>query len=128
MKTLACMALAAAALAAPALAADPPNPVRVIEQSFTASGAPNVEVSIATAAFAPGARIAMHTHPGEESGVVVSGTLKIDREGMAPLILHAGDSYLIPRGLAHSPSAPEGETHVVATFVVDKGKPLSTNK
>jgi quercetin dioxygenase-like cupin family protein len=128
MLKLALAAMAAVAVAAPAFAADPPAPVRTIVQSFAASGAPTTQVSIATAAFAPGARIPMHTHPGEESGVVVSGTLKIDRDGMAPLIVHAGESYLIPRGVAHSPSAPEGETHVVATFVVDKDKPLSTNK
>lgn len=115
-----------AAVAAPAFAADPPAPVRTVVQQFPASGAPNVTVMIATAAFAPSARIPFHTHPGEESGVVASGVVKIERRGLPTLMLKAGDSYLIPRGVAHQTSAPEGEAHVVATFVVDTGAPLST--
>jgi quercetin dioxygenase-like cupin family protein len=111
-----------------ALAADPPAPVRTVLQQFPASGAPNVQIIVASAVFAPGARLAFHTHPGEETGVVVSGLLKIERQGLPTLMLKPGDSYLIPRGVAHQPSAPEGETHVVATFVVDKDKPLSEAK
>ena len=120
--------LAAAALfAAPAFAADaPPAPVRTIVQSFLASGAPAEQVSVATAAFAPGAKLAFHTHPGEETGVVISGLLMIEMDGKPPLMLKPGDSYVIPRGVVHQVSAPQGETHVVATFIVDKDKPLAT--
>jgi len=111
----------------PALAADgPPLPVRTVVQTFPVSGAPSEQVSVATVAFAPGAKLPFHTHPGEETGVVVSGVLMIEMDGQPPLMLKAGDSYVIPRGVAHQASAPQGETHVVATFVVDRDKPLAT--
>jgi quercetin dioxygenase-like cupin family protein len=100
--------------------------VRNIVQSFPASGAPAEQVSVATAAFAPGAKLAFHTHPGEETGVVISGLLMIEMDGKPTLMLKPGDSYVIPRGVAHQVSAPQGETHVVATFIVDKDKPLAT--
>jgi quercetin dioxygenase-like cupin family protein len=115
-----------AALVTPGFAQTPPAPVRTIVQTFTDSAAPNLNVAIAKVDFVAGAVLPMHTHPGEESGVVASGTLKIEMPGTAPLILHAGDSYLILRGAPHQPSAPDGETHVVATFATDKDKPLAT--
>lgn len=126
IKTLALM-VSVVALASAAVAADaPPAPVRNIVQTFPASGAPGQQVSLATVTFAPGAKIAFHTHPGEETGVVLSGVLLLEVEGKPPLTLKPGDSYLVPRGVAHQASAPQGETRVVATFVVDKDKPLAT--
>ncbi len=120
-------AAAVSLFAAPAFAADaPPAPVRTIVQSFPASGAPNQQVNVATVAFPAGAVLAYHTHPGEESGVVVSGLLKIEEDGKPPLLVKPGESFLIPRGVAHQASAPQGETHLISTYVVDKDKPLAT--
>ena len=118
--------LSFALLATTALAQTPPAPTRTIVQTFTDAAAPNTTVAIAKADCVAGAVLPMHTHPGEESGVVATGTLRIEMPGKPTLILHAGDSYLIPRGQPHQPSAPEGETHVIATFVTDKDKPLAT--
>jgi quercetin dioxygenase-like cupin family protein len=125
-KALRLAAVAAMALACPAVAAEPPAPVRTVVQRAPVSGAPNEEVIIATVLMAPGAKLAFHTHPGEEAGVVIAGTLKLEIGDKPALLLHAGDSYLVPRGARHQASAPEGETRVVATFVVDKDKPLAT--
>ena len=58
--------------------------------------------------------------------MVVSGRLKVEIEGKPPLIVTPGESFMIPRGTVHQASAPEGETHVVSTYVVDKDKPLAT--
>ena len=121
------VALAALALGAPAFAADaPPAPVRHILQSVPASGAPGQQVNVAEVVFAPGAKLGYHTHPGEEIGVVVSGKLKVEIEGKPALIVTPGESFMIPRGTVHQASAPEGETHVMSTYVVDKDKPLAT--
>jgi quercetin dioxygenase-like cupin family protein len=118
--------VAAAVLTGPALAADPPAPVRTVVQRGPVSGAPNEDLIIATVLMAPGARLAFHTHPGEEAGVVIAGTLKLEIGDKPALLLHPGDSYLVPRGVRHQASAPDGETRVVATFVVDRDKPLAT--
>jgi quercetin dioxygenase-like cupin family protein len=114
------------AFASAAQAADPPAPARTVAQQATLSGAPNEEVILTTVVFPPGAKLPFHTHPGEELGVVTSGTLKIEFGDRPPLLVHAGESYLVPRGVRHQPSAAEGETRLVATFIVDKGAPLAT--
>jgi quercetin dioxygenase-like cupin family protein len=119
----------ATALATAALAADaPPLPVRHILQTAPTSASPNAQIVVAEVVFAQGARLPFHTHPGEEAGVVKSGVLVMEIEGKDTLTLKAGDSFVIPRGVAHQASAPQGETHVIATYVVDKDKPLVTLK
>jgi quercetin dioxygenase-like cupin family protein len=118
-------AAALVALAAPAFAADAPAPVRTILQRGPISGATGEEVVIASATFAPGAKLAWHTHPGEETGVVVSGVLILEEAGQPTQMLKAGQSYFIPRGTRHQASAAE-DTHVVAVYTVDKDKPLAT--
>ena len=120
---------AAAALAGAALAADaPPLPVRHVLQTAPTSVSPTAQIVVAEVVFAKGAKLPFHTHPGEEAGVVKSGTLMMEIEGKPTLDLKAGDSFVIPRGVAHQATSPEGETHVIATYVVDKDKPLVTMK
>ena len=126
MKTFALIA-AAVAVASAAVAADaPPLPVRHILQTAPTSASPTSQIVVAEVVFAQGARLPFHTHPGEEAGVVKSGVLVMEIEGKGALTLKAGDSFVIPRGVAHQATAPDGETHVIATYVVDKDKPLLT--
>ena len=48
-------------------------------------------------------------------------------DGEAPRVLKAGDSYFIPAGRIHDARAHGAvATRVLATYVVEKGKPLST--
>lgn len=123
------LAAVAAALATTALAADaPPLPVRHVLQTAPTSASPTSQIVVAEVEFASGAKLPFHTHPGEETGVVRSGALVMEVEGRPTLNLKAGDSFVIPRGVAHQATAPQGETHVIATYVVDKDKPLVTMK
>jgi quercetin dioxygenase-like cupin family protein len=118
-----------AIFAGAALAADaPPLPVRHVLQTAPSSASPNTQIVVAEIVFAPGAHLPFHTHPGEEAGVVKSGVLVMEIEGKPAMTLKAGDSFVIPRGVEHQATAPEGETHVIATYVVDKDKPLVTMK
>jgi quercetin dioxygenase-like cupin family protein len=121
-------AAAAAALAGAAFAADAPRPERHVLQTAPTSASPNAQIVVAEVVFAKGAKLPFHTHPGEEAGVVKSGTLVMEIEGKPTLTLRAGDSFVIPRGVAHQATAPDGETHVIATYVVDKDQPLLTMK
>jgi quercetin dioxygenase-like cupin family protein len=58
------------------------------------------------------ARVPEHKHPHEQFGVVLSGELTLTIAG-EPLVLHAGEMYLIPGNVPHSAVAgPEGFTAV----------------
>jgi quercetin dioxygenase-like cupin family protein len=90
------------------------------------SGVPGKEIVIGTASFPAGSVIAFHTHPGDESGYVIKGSVTVKIRGAADLALKAGDGFFNPRGSVHSVVAgPEGAT-VVATWIVDKDLPMST--
>lgn len=126
---LAMVLAAGLTLAAPAFAADaPPLPTRHILQTEPTSAATDKQIVVAEVSFVPGARLPFHIHAGEEAGVVVSGVLTMEIEGKPTLTLKPGDSFVIPRGVAHQATANQGETHVIATYVVDKDKPLVTLK
>ena len=90
--------------------------------------APGREAVMAKAEFpAAGATTGRHTHPGEEIGYLVSGTIRLEIEGEAPRTLKAGDAFLIPAGRVHNAvSTGAGVATAVVTYVVEKGKPLTT--
>ena len=87
----------------------------------------NREVILGLAEIAPGGAAGRHTHFGVETGYVLDGNTLLEIEGEAPKQLKAGDSYFIPAGKIHDAKAV-GNTpaRVLATYVVEKGKPLAT--
>ena len=75
----------------------------------------------------PGITFPKHQHPGEEIVYVLEGSLKYEVEGKLPLTLKAGDVLFIPAGTIHSASnVGSGNAAELATYVVEKGKPLLT--
>jgi|688.fasta_scaffold102779_2 quercetin dioxygenase-like cupin family protein len=76
--------------------------------------------------FAPGSTTGLHTHPGDEYGFVLTGTLELSAEGRETRRVSAGDAFHNPRGLVHE-GRNVGDTpaRVALTFVVDKGKPIT---
>ena len=74
-----------------------------------------------------GAREGRHTHPAEVFGYVIEGTLTFDVEGRPQATYKAGDSFFVEAGKVHE-GANNGSTpvKVVAVFVTDKGKPMTT--
>jgi quercetin dioxygenase-like cupin family protein len=88
---------------------------------------PGREVVSAVAEFQPGATPGRHTHPGEEVGYVIEGTLLLEQEGKAPVTLKAGGTFLIPAGTIHNATnSGTGTARILATYIVEKGKPLAT--
>jgi quercetin dioxygenase-like cupin family protein len=76
--------------------------------------------------IAPNGLVARHTHPGVEMGYVVEGEGVLSIEGQADRPLKPGDSYQVPAGTPHSArggAAPQG---IIATFAVEKDKPLAS--
>jgi len=79
------------------------------------------------AEFTPGASAGKHTHPGEELGYVLEGTLELQVTGEPPRTLKAGEAFFIPAGVVHDgKNIGSGPAKVLATYVVEKGKPVAT--
>ena len=87
----------------------------------------NMEVVLGMAEIAPGSATGRHTHFGTEVGMVLEGFSSLEVDGEAPRALQAGDSYLIPAGKVHNAkTVGDSPVKVLATYVVEKGKPLAT--
>jgi quercetin dioxygenase-like cupin family protein len=75
----------------------------------------------------PGRAVPRHTHPGDEVLYVLEGTLEYLPDGKAPVTLKAGQSVFIPAGTVHAARNPGTVNGTgIATYVVEKGKPLIT--
>jgi quercetin dioxygenase-like cupin family protein len=87
---------------------------------------PNHEAIQARGEFEPGALVPKHTHPGEEVGFILQGELTVEVEGKPAQTLKAGEGFFIPAGTVHSgKNTSKGQTVVISTYIVEKGKPLS---
>ena len=85
------------------------------------------EAVTAVAEFQPGASPGRHTHPGEEVGYVLEGRVNLEREGKPAVTLNAGQTFLIPAGTIHNATnTGPGTARILATYIVEKGKPLTT--
>ena len=113
------------AAAWPALAQVPGVQRTILQRTVLEEG--TREMLLVRVEIAPGAAVGRHSHPGLETGLVVSGNATMLVDGDAPREMKAGDSYLIPAGRIHDARATgEAPVRVIATFVVERGKPLST--
>ena len=75
----------------------------------------------------PGTVVGKHTHPGEEVSVVLEGELRLEVTGKPAVTINAGQAFTVPAGIVHSAaSAGRVPTKLLATYIVEKGKPLRT--
>jgi quercetin dioxygenase-like cupin family protein/pimeloyl-ACP methyl ester carboxylesterase len=88
---------------------------------------PGREVVQVRVDFDPGYTSPKHTHPGEEVIYVLEGTLEYQVEGKPPVTLKAGNVLLVPAGTIHAAkNVGNGNGAELATYIVEKGKPLIT--
>jgi quercetin dioxygenase-like cupin family protein len=88
--------------------------------------APGREVVQVRVDFDPGYVAPRHTHPGEEIIYVLEGTLEYQIDGK-PVTVKPGDVVFVPAGTIHSvKNVGTGKGAELATYVVEKGKPLIT--
>jgi quercetin dioxygenase-like cupin family protein len=81
----------------------------------------------ALAEFIPGGAAGRHTHPGEELGYVLEGTLQLEIDGQPPRTLKAGEAFFVPAGIVHDGrNVGSGPLKVLATYVVETGKPVAS--
>jgi len=79
------------------------------------------------AEFQPGVAAGRHTHPGEEFGYVLEGTIVLEIDGKPPVTLNAGQVFFVPAGMVHDgKNVGKGSATVIATYVVEKGKPVAS--
>jgi quercetin dioxygenase-like cupin family protein len=87
---------------------------------------PGREVIQVRVDFDPGYVSPRHTHPGEEIIYVIEGSLEYDVGGK-PVKVKAGDVLFVPAGTVHAAkNVGSGNGAELATYVVEKGKPLIT--
>jgi quercetin dioxygenase-like cupin family protein len=68
-----------------------------------------------------------HTHPGEEVGYIVAGTVQMEIQDQPTLILQAGDGFLIPPRVAHNATDLGPETgQMLSTYIVEIGQPIAS--
>ena len=94
-------------------------------QKFDVPGT-NHETVIGMAEIVPNVNIGRHTHPGPESGYMVEGELVLYVEGQPEKTVTAGQSYQVPPGAIHDAKSGPNGAKVLATYVVEKGKPLAS--
>jgi quercetin dioxygenase-like cupin family protein len=96
--------------------------VDLIKQDISVPGHEVLQVRVD---FNEGVAAPAHSHPGEEVAHVLQGTIEYQFEGQPPIKLKAGDSLFIPAGTVHSAkNIGAGEARELATYIVEKGKPL----
>jgi quercetin dioxygenase-like cupin family protein len=132
MKTVS-LCLIAAGIISFGVSADEPKPaaaqpVRTILERHDQAGVAGKEIVQGSAMLPPGSAIGFHTHPGDEAGFVLKGTIIWKVQGQPDKILKAGDSFFNSRGSVHALAAvpgSEGGT-AVSAWIIDKGQPLAT--
>ena len=88
---------------------------------------PGYETLLVDVTIAVGGREGRHTHAGTLVGRVLEGELTLEQEGLPTRTYKAGESVLIKPGQIHE-GINKGKTPIKAlvTFIVEKGKPLTT--
>jgi quercetin dioxygenase-like cupin family protein len=124
LRTVTVAAFALAAIVA--AGAQAPTFKRTVLQQGDIS-VPGREAVTAVVEFQPGGSPGRHTHPGEEVGYVIDGKVSVEQEGKPAVTLNAGQTFLIPAGTIHNATnTGSGTARVLATYIVEKGKPLAT--
>ncbi len=94
------------------------------DQDIAAAGH---HVVIAQVDFKKDAMVPAHTHPGEECGYLIEGTVIVAIAGQPPKTIKAGEAFVIPAGAVHSArNVTGGPARLVANYILEKGKPLAT--
>jgi quercetin dioxygenase-like cupin family protein len=123
------IAIAALAIGGVALAQAPGTQTaglkRMIVQKFDVPPGER-ETVVAVVEIPANADVARHTHPGPETDYILEGDLVLNVEGVGPKTYKAGDSFYIPAGVVHGGKGGPNGAKLVATYIVEKGKPLAT--
>jgi quercetin dioxygenase-like cupin family protein len=124
-KLMFCVAIAAVVAGVPAVAQQPEPVKRTVLQKNDFPG-DKMATLLVLIEIAPNFLVGKHTHPGLETGYVQDGQITLTVDGQAEKTLKAGDSYTNPAAVPHIAKAGPQGVKLIATFIVDKDKPLAT--
>jgi quercetin dioxygenase-like cupin family protein len=97
------------------------------ELQRSALSIPGREVVQVLTQIPAGVESGWHTHPGEEVGYILAGTVEMRILDQPTLTLHAGDPVLIPPRVPHNARdvGPDAGM-MLSTYLVEVGQPLAT--
>ena len=124
-KLVFCAALAAAVVGGPGFAQQPEPLKRTVVQKIDYPG-DKTSTLLVLIEVAPNFLVVKHTHPGIETGYVLEGELELAVDGEPAKKLKPGETYLTPAAAPHTAKGGAQGAKVIATFVVEKDKPLAT--
>jgi quercetin dioxygenase-like cupin family protein len=97
------------------------------ELQHQASSIPGRDIVQVLTEIPVGVESGWHTHPGEEVGYILAGTVEMRVEGRPTLTLHAGDPFLMPPGTPHNAlDLGPGTGMMLSTYIVDPEQSLAT--
>ncbi len=96
------------------------------ELQHAASSIPGREIVQVLTEIPVGVSSGWHAHPGEEVGYILAGTVRMEIEGRATLILQTGDPFLIPIGTPHNATdLGPAIGRMLSTYIVEADEPLA---
>jgi quercetin dioxygenase-like cupin family protein len=92
-----------------------------------ASSIPGREIVQVRTEIPVGVASGWHTHPGEEVGYILAGTVQMEVQDQPTVVLHAGDGFLIPARVPHNAlDLGPGTGQMLSTYVVEVGEPIAS--
>ena len=91
-----------------------------------ASSIPDREIVQVRTEIPVGVASGWHTHPGEEVGYILAGTVQMEIRNQTTLTLNAGDGFLIPPSTPHNATDLGPDTgQMLSTYIVEVGQPIA---
>ena len=101
--------------------------VNMLVSEAPVTGVPDKVFTLITTEWPPGVSTGRHTHPGDEYGTVVEGTVVTRQDGGEWKTLTTGQSYYVPAGVVHeTKNTGDAAAKAYNAFVIEKGKPRVT--
>jgi quercetin dioxygenase-like cupin family protein len=95
--------------------------------SQTDGPVPGYVTLVADITIEPGVTVGRHTHPGIESAYLLEGGFELPIEGQPTKMMKPGESVVIPPNTPHAGGKNgDAKSRVLATYIVEKGKPLAS--
>ena len=90
-------------------------PPRTLAPGVTAKIASGEKMMFSLVTLAPNAVVPTHSHPHEQMGMMVSGTMEFTIEGEAR-VLSGSEMYFVPGGVSHAAKAGPGGAVALDAF------------
>jgi len=90
---------------------------------------PGYQAVLVSVEIPVGGREGRHTHPGSALVLVQQGELTLDYAGKPTVTYKVGESFFVEPGKVHEGiNRGTAPVKAVATFIVERGKPLTTQE